>query len=273
MDYTIDMIWTSSRLELLLVGAVLVAIFFALLWLQELATSDASLVDMGWALALGGLAAFYAWWGDGYSARQLWLVALVGSWSARLAFHIYWRHRGGGEDGRYQSLRAGWGEQAHRNFFLFYQAQGLLAVMLSTPFLLIATHPAERFEWLEVAGAILAAAAFGLETVSDAQLSRHRRDPSNKGKTCRSGLWRYSRHPNYFFEWLIWVGIGIAALSAPYGVLGLMSPLVMLFLIVNVTGIPPTEERALESRGQDYRRYQQTTSAFVPWFPRKEHAS
>ena len=85
----------------------------------------------------------------------------------------------------------------------------------------------------------------------------------------RQGLWRYSRHPNYFFQWLTWVAYALMALAAPWGWIGLLAPLLILYLIVFVTGIPPSEEQALKSRGDDYRRYQRETSAFVPWFPRR----
>lgn len=255
---------------LVALGASLVAGGFFLLWLVELRDRDASLVDAGWALALGGLATLYSVLGSGHPSRRVWLAVVIGAWSLRLAAHVYARHRGGPEDGRYRALRARWGDKAHALFFVFYQAQGALAVVLSLPLLLIASNPSATPAPLELAG--LALAAFGLagESVADRQLARHRADPSQQGKTCRSGLWRYSRHPNYFFEWLVWCGIGLAALAAPDGWLGLVSPALMLLFILKITGIPPTEERALLSRGDDYRAYQKSTSAFVPWFPKEE---
>jgi steroid 5-alpha reductase family enzyme len=251
-------------------GWLLVALFFFVLWLVELRQNDASLVDAGWAASLGGLALWYAWWGPGLFERRLLMGSLVAAWAFRLAAYIVVRHRGTGEDGRYQEIRAHWKERAHRFFFFFYQAQGLVAVLLSLPFLIMAFDDRPAIHSLEIGGFALAAVALALESIADRQLARHRRDPAMKGQTCRTGLWRYSRHPNYFFEWLIWVGYAVAALGAPYGWAALTSPLLMLYLILFVTGIPPTEERALRSRGDDYRRYQETTSAFVPWFPRTE---
>lgn len=254
-------------------GWLLVALLFFVLWLFERSQNDASLVDAGWAGSLGLLAVFYALRGEGLFERRLLMGAVVGVWAFRLAGYIVLRHRGAGEDGRYQEIRARWKERAHRFFFFFYQAQGLLAAVLSLPFLLIAFDERGAIRPLEIGGFVLAAIALALETAADRQLARHRRDPAKRGKTCRDGLWRYTRHPNYFFEWLIWVGFALAALGAPYGFSALASPLLMLYLILRVTGIPPTEERALRSRGDDYRRYQETTSAFVPWFPRKEASS
>jgi steroid 5-alpha reductase family enzyme len=253
-------------------GWALVASLFVALWLVEVRTSDASLVDAGWAASLGLLATFYAWQAPGLPLRRGLMAAVVCTWATRLALHIVSRHRKGEEDGRYQEIRRNQGEGAHRFFFFFYQAQGLLAVVLSIPFLLIA-FDRSPIHAAEVAGLALIALGILGEGLADRQLSRHRSNPMNRGKTCRNGLWRISRHPNYFFEWLVWCGFALSALAAPYGALALASPVLMLIFIVKVTGIPPTEERALASRGDDYRRYQRTTSAFFPWFPKKEVSS
>ena len=251
-------------------GWVLVILVFLALWLVEIRKSDASFVDAGWAASLGFLALFYAARGPGLSDRRLLMGFVVALWAFRLAAYIVLRHRGSGEDGRYQKLRGRWKDRAHAFFFVFYQAQGFLATLLSLPFLLIAFDERPSIGALEIAGYALALGALLLESVADQQLARHRRDPAMRKKTCRTGLWRYSRHPNYFFEWLIWVGYAVAALGAPYGFVAFASPLLMLYLVLRVTGIPPTEERALRSRGEEYRNYQRTTSAFAPWFPREK---
>jgi steroid 5-alpha reductase family enzyme len=120
-------------------------------------------------------------------------------------------------------------------------------------------------EWLAIA---LWAGALAGESVADRQLERFKADAHSRGRVCRSGLWRYSRHPNYFFEWLVWVAYALAATTAPWGALAWACPAVMLFLLFRVTGIPATEAHALRSRGEAYRDYQRTTSAFVPWVPR-----
>ena len=107
------------------------------------------------------------------------------------------------------------------------------------------------------------------ETVADRQVERFRSDPANRGRTCQDGLWRYSRHPNYFFEWLIWVALALFAYPSPAGTMALACPVAMLCLLLRVTGIPATEAQALRTRGEEYRRYQQTTSVFVPWRRRR----
>ena len=122
------------------------------------------------------------------------------------------------------------------------------------------------------AGAALWIVAASLERVADRQLQRFKADPANKGRTLRTGLWRYSRHPNYFFQWLTWVAYALVALEAPYGWIGLIAPAIMLYLILFVTGVPAAEESSLRSRGEEYRRYQRETSAFVPWFRREARA-
>ena len=131
-------------------------------------------------------------------------------------------------------------------------------------------NPTPRLHWLELLGAAIWVAGILGESIADRQLARFKADPANKGRVCDVGLWRYSRHPNYFFEWTIWVAYAVFCLaSPPWGYVGLAMPALMLHFLLNVTGIKATEEQALKSRGDAYRRYQQTTSAFVPWFVRK----
>ena len=268
-----DLIWTQdiwdSRLLLWALGWGLVSLFFLSLWFIEVKTSDATFVDTGWALSFSLLSVLYGLLGSGYRARSLLMCIVVIIWSWRLTCHLYFRHTGT-EDARYQKIRKNQGKNAHRFYFFFYQAQSLSAAILSVPFLLIAFNTSPTFHMLELLGWTLCLLATIGETIADQQLRVHRNQTSNAGKTCRIGLWHYSRHPNYFFEWLIWCGYALVCLPAPAGLIGLASPGLMLLFIIKVTGIPPTEEQALRSRGQDYKQYQESTSAFVPWFPKKE---
>jgi steroid 5-alpha reductase family enzyme len=269
--------WTKTMIEdygwFLLAGWLGVSLMMLALWAHQRSTKDASAVDVGWAAGLGLLAIFYAIFAPGDPGRRLLIGFLAGFWSFRLASYLL-THRviGKEEDGRYQTLRTRWGDRAQWNFFIFYQAQGFLDVVLSLPFLVISFNRSPSFHPLELAGVALWTVAIIGETIADRQLAAFRSSSANQGKTCRSGLWRYSRHPNYFFEWLIWCAYGLIALTAPHGWLGFASPMIMLFFILKITGIPPTEERALESRGDDFRDYQRTTSAFVPWFPKRSRS-
>jgi steroid 5-alpha reductase family enzyme len=241
------------------------------LWTIQLRTRNAAIVDFGWAALLGSFAVFYAVAGDGWGTRRVLLAGLGGLWGYRLAGHLLVQRLLGGapEEGRYVTLRRKWRLPYDLHFLIFFQAQALLAVTLSLPFLLAAgdAHPAWR--WSDLAAGFVALGGWIGESIADRQLDRFKRDPSNRGRTCREGLWRYSRHPNYFFEWTIWIGFALLGLGAPYGWLGFAAPALLLASILKVTGIPPTEEQAVASRGEDYRRYQRTTSAFFPWFPKE----
>ncbi len=261
---------TSLGAGAALVGAVMLA-----LWFVQRAQRNATAVDVAWAANLGLLAILYAALGSGLGARRIAVGAVVGAWSFRLAWHLF-RHRilghRGVEDGRYRTLREKWGTSANRKFLAFYLAQGLLDLALSFPFLVACANESSQFSGFELVGLALVAIAVTGETIADRQLARFRADAANRGRTCRVGLWRVSRHPNYFFEWLNWCGFAAIAWPAHAGRIAILAPLAMLFLIAKVTGIPPTEAQALRTRGDDYRRYQRTTSAFFPWFPKSKSA-
>ena len=255
-----------------LVGAGLLAATLLLcsLWLIQLRTRDAGIADVGWTAALGLLAGSYAaGLADGLAGRR-WLVAgLVIAWSARLTWHLL-RDRvfPAGEDGRYRALRSKWGERASARLLVLFVAQAVAASLLSLSYLPAMLHPVSTLRWTDAVGVAIWLLAIGGESLADRQLARFRARTENRGLTCREGLWKYSRHPNYFFEWLHWWTYVIMALGSRSWWLSLVGPTTMLWFILRVTGIPPTEEQALRSRGRDYQRYQEETSAFFPWKPR-----
>ncbi|MCC6142568.1 MAG: DUF1295 domain-containing protein [Candidatus Hydrogenedentes bacterium] len=247
---------------------------FGLLWmfalyLVHLRTRDAGIVDFGWSGGMGIVAVAYAFVSDGDTAHRIALGMIAGAWSFRLAFYILRdRVMSSEEDARYKSLREHWGAAAPRNFLFVFLGQGLLIALLSVPFLMTArqTEPLNGWDYAAIAVAMLSIAG---ESLADRQLSRWRHNPANRGKTCRAGLWRYSRHPNYFFEWLHWWCYVLLCVGS-WDVLGaLLGPALMLLFLYRVTGIPYTERQALRSRGDDYRRYQESTSPFIPWFPKE----
>ena len=255
-----------TETKLLLLGWAALAPVFAALWLAQVRSRDASHVDVGWAAGLGALALACAALLPGEPARRALVGAMGAAWSLRLAAHLYFdRVRGKPEDGRYASLRASWGGDANRNFFIFFQAQGALDAVLALSFAALCARPGPLGA-ADAAGATVWLAAVTGETAADRQLAVFRADTANKGKTCRAGLWNLSRHPNYFFEWLHWLAY---AAMAPTDWRIWVSPALMLFFLFKVSGIPATEAQALKSRGDDYRDYQKTTSIFVPWFPRR----
>jgi steroid 5-alpha reductase family enzyme len=254
----------------MVIAGVGVVSFMFVLWLVHLRTVDAGIVDFGWAAGLGLTAVFYAFSSPETGARQWLLAFLAGLWSFRLAGYLLIdRVVGGEEDGRYQTLRGKWGAKAPAYFLGFFTFQALLVVIFSTPYLVVARNDAEGLTVFDLVGVLILAGSILGEFVSDGQLANFRSKSENRGRTCREGLWRYSRHPNYFFEWLHWWGYVFLSLGSPWWWLSLLGPVLMAIFIFKITGIPATEEQALASRGEDYRRYQENTSAFIPWFPRK----
>ena len=240
------------------------------LWLLQRKTGNAGVVDVGWALALGLAAPFLAVWMDGEPARRLLVACMGGMWGIRLAWHIHHRSQGKPEDGRYQQLRKEWGSRVQFRMFRFYQYQAISVGFLALPFAL-ASGSDSPWRWTDGMALALWLLAWSGEAIADAQLAAFKKSKQPHGSVCRDGLWKYSRHPNYFFEWLNWCAFALlAAAAAPYGLTAVLAPIAMLYLLLRVTGIPATEAQAVRSKGEAYRAYQKTTSAFVPWFPRKD---
>jgi steroid 5-alpha reductase family enzyme len=239
-------------------------------WLWQKRSANAGVVDVLWSAGMAVSAVYYAAVLPGSGLSRL-LVALFGGlWGARLAIHLARRVFSEEEDGRYAHLRRLWnGNQ--RNFLLFFLAQALFVVLFSLPFWIAAHNPAPTWTpWTTLALLAWLTAVVG-EGVADRQLAAHRGDHANRGRTCRSGLWRYSRHPNYFFEWLHWFAYVFLSvgLGAGWVALSLVGPALMLAFLYRVTGIPYTEAQALRSRGEDYADYQRTTSPFIPLPPKR----
>lgn len=261
--------WAHNTLPLSTAYLALVAAF-ALLWLRQLRTKNATSVDLAWSAAIGVLGLAWAAVSDGSASQRLLAGGIALLWSGRLSWHLY-RDRVRGhadrEDGRYAAMREHYGPRAGLHFAWFYQLQAAAAFAFAVPFAAIAGNEAPLGA-LQMLGAAVFLAAWSLESLADRQLAAHRRDPAQKGKACRRGLWRYSRHPNYFFEWVSWCGIGLCALPAAGWWAGLQ-PALMLVLVRFVSGVPFAEQQSLRSRGDDFRRYQQETNCFVPLPPRR----
>ncbi|BCS34342.1 membrane protein [Luteitalea sp. TBR-22] len=242
-------------------------------WLLSVRLHNAGIVDVAWSAAFTPVAIGYAWLAGGWPARDLLLVALVAAWSLRLAWHLYVRvsaehpH----EDSRYAALRAHWGTAANAKMLGFFQVQAVAALILSVPFALVALNPTPGFAPLEWVGVAVTLIGLAGEATADAQLARFRANPANKGRVCQDGLWAWSRHPNYFFEWIIWCGFGIFALGSPQGWLGLHVIPLMFYVMRYGTGVPYAEASSLRSRGDAYREYQRTTNTFIPG-PRRTRA-
>jgi steroid 5-alpha reductase family enzyme len=239
-------------------------------WLLSRRLRNATVVDVAWSLNFTLLAIVFAVVGTGDAARRVAVAAGAATWSLRLGLHLWSRvaREHPREDGRYASLRERWGASAEPRMFTFFQLQGLLNVILALPFLLACHDPRPLGQAADLVAAALLLTAVAGEMTADRQLESFKADPAHRGQVCRVGLWAWSRHPNYFFEWLAWCAWAVLAWSAPYGPMALVAPALMLFFLLRVTGIPATESHALRSRGEAYRQYQREVSAFVPLPPR-----
>ena len=258
----------NDILPLFLVGGVVLLLVFTVTWLIQLRTRNAAIVDTVWSASFPLLAMIYFVLVDGYAPRQMLVLVAVCIWGFRLAFHLYARTIGHPEDVRYTALRKEWGDRQNILMLRFYYFQAVLALLLSLPFALIMVNTTPALNYFEVIGAFVWAGAVLGESVADYQLKKFKEVPSNKGKICEDGLWYYSRHPNYFFEWLIWISYFIMALGSAWGLITIICPLAMYYFLTKVTGIVYTEAQMLKSRGQAFIEYRDSTSAFIP-LPKK----
>ena len=240
-------------------------------WAVQLRTGQSGWIDAIWSFAVGLVGAASALvpisGQDWPTARQALVATLVLAWSVRLGVHIARRTLRGGDDPRYKALREEWGTNFAFRLFLFLQIQAAAALVLTVS-VLAAARNTGPLGWGDAIGiAVLAAAVLG-EATADAQLARFARSPGAKGGVCETGLWRYSRHPNYFFEWLAWLCYPVIAVGLPpdnlHGLIALAGPAMIYWLLVHVSGIPPLEAHMLRSRGAAFAAYQKRVSSFFP---------
>jgi len=256
-------------LEIQLRSLLLSLACMTLLWLISLLKKDASLVDIFWGIGFIIVSLFYFDLTKSHSLRQWLVITLVVIWGLRLSLHILRRNWGHGEDQRYRA----WREQAGKSFwwvsyFKVFFLQGIVLWIVSWP--LLAAQQSARSLWtiFDVIGIILWSFGFCFEAIGDFQLARFKRNPINKGKVMRTGLWAYTRHPNYFGEAMIWWGFYSFALTASSGWWTIISPLLMTFLLMRVSGVAMLEKSLVVTK-PEYKSYIESTNAFFPWFPRQ----
>ena len=254
--------------SLLLLVWLVSAPAMALAFLLARRADKVAYVDVAWAALMALAALLAAAFGSGTVLSRALLALFGAGWALRLCLHLWRRVAGEAEDGRYQALRARWGDWSPA-FFWFFQAQALVVALFALPFAVVATRAADPSPAWIAAAASTWLLAVGGEALADHQLARFRADPANRGRSCRAGLWAWSRHPNYFFEWLHWFTYLLLAAGHPQSLLALAGPASMLLFLYRVSGIPWTEAQSLRSRGDDYRRYQAQVSAFLPLPPRR----
>jgi len=265
---------SSDPLTLLLWAWVAMAGWMALWWLVERTQRNASLADVGWCVGLVVVVAGYAWSATGESERKILLAVMASVYGLRLGGYILFnRVIGKTEDQRYQRLRLVWRLEKPLEMFLYFQLQAAAVVLFSLPFLAVMQNPRPPFSLWELAGVIVWLAGITGESLADRQLARFRAKSWNHDRVCRDGLCLFSRHPNYFFEWVHWWAYVVMAIGSPGLVVTWIGPLVMGVSLTKITGIPWAEEQALRTRGDDYHRYQATTNAFIPWWPKTGQSS
>jgi steroid 5-alpha reductase family enzyme len=257
-------------LRLMAFALAIPVVMMAGVWILAFSLNNAGIVDIFWSFGFIPVIVVCSALGRGDAVRSVLLVVMGTIWAARLGTYLLIRTSAHHpeEDARYVTLRMKFPNYTWIMFFGFFEVQGFLIALLSAPFVLVFINEATDIGIFEYAGALLWLIGLVGESMADAQLSRFRADPANKDKTCRLGLWRYSRHPNYFCECLVWVGFFFYALGSPGGWIAIYAPALMYFFITRITGIKATEEHAVHSRSADYRQYQRSTNAFFPWKPR-----
>ncbi len=254
---------------LLVIIAIWVSLAMAGAWAVQRFTGQSGWIDTIWSAAVGIGGVVVALFAHGDFGRRIAALIIIGAWAIRLGGHIGVRTGVGGEDPRYAKLFEEWGAGASSRLFMFLQIQALAAFILVLAVYLAAANNAAFPRTIDALAIAVALVALGGEAVADAQLARFRRTPQAKTSVCEVGLWRYSRHPNYFFEWLFWCCWPLLALAAPFwSWLSLLAPLLMYWLLVHVSGIPPLEEHMLRSRGEQFRALQRRVNALFPG-PRK----
>jgi steroid 5-alpha reductase family enzyme len=260
----------GRALTLLAVGWAMVATLQLLLWRISLTRRNAGIVDVGWAFGFTIVIAACIIGGPAPAASWAPIGAVVVVWSLRLGAHLVERGAATGpEDGRYRHLRQRWAGTADRRFLAVFQAQALLVAVLAIGFVMpFSAAPVHGWP-VRILGLVVATTGLIGEWIADRQLARWKADSRNHGRVCDVGLWGTSRHPNYFFETLVWLGFAIYSLAYAWGGLALIAPSLVLFSILRITGIPATEAQAIRSRGDLYVAYQARVSALVPWFPKQ----
>ncbi len=248
---------------ILIPAAAFLSVVMAFAWWVQRRLRNAGWVDAIWSLGLGSAGVAVALLG-GEGDRRYLVAALIGAWGLRLGAHLCLRSRGATEDSRYAHFRREWGTGFERRMFGFLQIQAAAAFVMLVPVWLAATSAAP-LGWHDAAAMLIAVVACGGEALADSQLRAFRADPRNHGGVCDTGLWAWSRHPNYVFEWLHWWAYPVLAFGSVWAVAALVGPAFMYWLLVHVSGIPPLEAQMLRSRGDAYRAYQRRVGAFMPW--------
>lgn len=246
------------------------AIVMSFFWLIAKKTNKAVVIDLAWTYSLGLIPLFYALLGNfQWGMNTLICITLPLLWSLRLGYHIFQRIIKEGEDARYQEMRDRWGGGIEIKMFYIYQFQALTVIVLSLPYLVLLNGNKHLSLIPTILGLIIAVIAILGESIADKQLRQFKQNNRKQKAVCSTGLWRFSRHPNYFFEWLYWFSFPVISIGLNYWYVSLIGPLVMFYFLTQLSGIPITERHSIKKRGQAYIDYKERTNSFFPWFPKR----
>lgn len=237
---------------------------FLAVWLWQLKSKNAGVVDALWAIIIPFQALVYLVHSQQFNLRNGIIWALIAFWGFRLGIYLFVRNHGKAEDARYAQIRIDNPQNADLKILKFYIFQAIFSFLLFLPGYWVFNSSGASFSYTDYLGVVFLALGGIGEAVADEQLRRFKANPANKGQIFDKGLWKYTRHPNYFCEWLAWVGIAVLCLSVPFGSLAIASPLVMFYLLTKGTGVSLTEETIMKTKGEKYQKYIASTPAFFP---------
>jgi steroid 5-alpha reductase family enzyme len=255
-------------LQVFLLSALTIFIYMTLFFMLAQALKDNGIVDIGWGIGFIVLSTVLAFTGIEITQRQFLLFILIFLWGFRLSFHIFLRNNGKPEDFRYANWRKEWGKfVVIRAFLQVFMLQGFFLFIIALPIIITKLSFPERLGIIEIVGAAIWLFGFYFEAVGDYQLLKFKKDAENKGQIITTGLWKYTRHPNYFGECVMWWGIFIVSIPSGYIWVSMISPIVLTWLLTRVSGVPMLEEKYKGNK--QFEEYAKKTNAFVPWFPKK----
>lgn len=257
-------------LNIWLNALLIIVLMMTILWVVSITIRNASIVDIFWGAGFLVTCSYYFLATDGDSLRKLILLTCVALWGLRLSVYIAWRNAGKGEDYRYRQFRSSYGEHRYWwvSYFQVFLLQGFLMWLISAP-LLAAQHfgPEKSFGIIDLLAVLIWITGFVFEAGGDYQLAVFKANPANKGKVLNYGFWKYTRHPNYFGDAAVWWSYGLFSIAAGSW-LPVLGSVLMTFLIVRISGVFLLEKNLTEKK-PEYLHYKNSTSAFLPWFPRK----
>lgn len=254
-------------LQDIILSALTVFIFLNIVFLIAQYIKDNSIIDIAWGLGFISIALVLLLIKNLFTVDYILIFSIILIWGFRLAIHIYMRHRGKGEDFRYKNWRKEWGVKAGRKAYIrVYMLQGIIMLLVAFPIIYLSSYHTNKIDIWDITGMIIFTIGFLFEAIGDYQLYRFKKNSGNSGKLIKTGLWKFTRHPNYFGEALLWWGIAMIAFEGQYGFFVFFSPIIINFLLIKISGIPMLEKKY--EGNPEWEEYKMKTPAFIPFIKR-----